>query len=158
MTPPIDVRPARLADITELSAIKIRTSLMWPPFRQTLMDDPEWIEIPTQAIADGRTLVIEARGETAGFATLEHRPDGDCEFHNIFVDPGHWGSPTPRRLIDALVDLATARGAWAVWAVVSADSRVFYEASGFEAVDMGSAQPGADMRLRREIRSGVGRA
>ena len=151
------VRPARLADLRELSAIKVRTSLMWPSFRRPLLDDPEWITVPAEAVAEGRTLVIEARGETAGFATLESRSDGDVEVHNIFVDPGHWGSTTPRDLIEALVAAAATRGAWAIWMVVPADTRAFYEASGFFADD--SAAPGPDMlRLRRAIRSGVGRA
>lgn len=157
MTPPVAVRPARLADITELSAIKIRTSLMWPAFRQTLLDDPEWIVISADAVAEGRTLVIEARGETAGFGILDPRADGDCEFRDIFVDPGHWGSPAPRRLIEALVDMAAARGAWSIWVITSPDARDFYLASGFEPVE-GESPAGETLRLRRDIRASVGHA
>lgn len=151
------VRPAQVGDLRELSAIKVRTSLMWPSLRRPLLDNPEWIVIPAEAVAEGRTLVIEARGETAGFATLEPRADGDVEVHNIFVDPGHWGSTTPRDLVEALVAAAAARDAWAIWMVVPSDMRDFYEGSGFLEDDAASA--GGDMlRLRRIIRSGVGRA
>ena len=102
VSPQASIRAASLSDLRELSAIKMRTSLMWPPYRQTLLENPEWIMVPAEAVVEGRTLVIEARGETAGFATLEPRADGDCEVHNIFVDPGHWGSETPRLLIETL--------------------------------------------------------
>jgi GNAT superfamily N-acetyltransferase len=144
--------------MAELSAIKFRTSLMWPAFRQTLLDDPAWIVIPADSIVDGRALVIEARGEIAGFAILEPRGDGDCEFHDIFVDPGHWGSPAPRRLIEAVVAMAAARGAWTVWAVTSPEAAAFYEASGFETEVAAAPLSGPALRLRRDIRSGFGRA
>ncbi len=127
---------------------------MWPDFRRRLMDDPEWLDRPVDAVRKGEALVLECRGEPVGFAALTRRPDGDHEISYLFICPGHWGPEATRVLIEALVARATREGAWSVWTETSREAAVFYESNGF------TITQGSDgmVTMRRPIHAVVGAA
>lgn len=158
MNPSPIIRPASLAERQALQDIQVRVSLMWPDFRRQLFEDPHWIGIDEQHIAEGRVLVIEARGETAGFLVVRPRADGDAEIRNIFVDPGHWGSDTPRLLVEAAADFARDEGADHLWIVTTEAAVAFYEGFSFERAGHEETLYGARVSLLRSLSDTIGNA
>ncbi len=148
------VRPARLSDCTDLEGIQVRTSLMWPDFRRRLMDDPDWLGRPVEAVRKGEVLVLESGGETIGFGAIARRPDGDQEIKHLFICPGHWGAESNQVLIRALISRASAEGAWSVWIKTSRGAAAFYEASGFSVTE----DLDTDVRMQCRIHAVVGAA
>lgn len=148
------VRPARLSDCNDLEGIQVRTSLMWPDFRRRLMDDPDWLDRPVEAVRKGEVLVLECAGEAIGFAALKRLSDGDQEISHLFICPGHWGAASNRVLIEALIARAAREGAWSVWIETTREAAVFYESNGF------SVTAGSDgtVRMQRPIHAVVGAA
>jgi hypothetical protein len=152
------VRPARLSDCSELEGIQVRTSLMWPDFRRRMMDDPNWIAAPVDAIRTGRVLVVESRGETAGFAVLSRRADGDVEIDQYFLCPGHWGSEASAALFDGIAERMAQDGAWTIWATTTRAAAAFYEANGFVEDRKAPSRDEDEVRLQRRLHAFVGSA
>jgi GNAT superfamily N-acetyltransferase len=151
------VRTASLAERQSLNDIQVRVSLMWPDYRRRLLDDPHWIGVDEQRINEGRVLVVEARGEAAGFLTVHPREDGDAEIH-LFVDPSHWGSDMPRLLVEAAADLAREDGADHLWVVTTEAAVAFYESFDFERAGQEQTKHGPHICLLRPLGDTIGNA
>lgn len=151
------VRTASLSERESLNDIQVRVSLMWPDYRRRLFDDPDWIGVDEQHIHEGRVLVIESRGEAAGFLTVHAREDGDAEIR-LFVDPGHWGSNIPHLLVEAAADFARDDGADHLWVVTTEAGVAFYEGFNFERAGQEITAHGPHVSLLRPLGDTIGNA
>ncbi len=153
------VRPANLAEREELQDIQVRVSLMWPEFRRRLLDNPDWIGVDEEHITEGRVLVLESHGQTAGFITVTPRTDGDAEISPMFLDPGHWGSADlPRVLFDAAASFAAEQGARALFVQTTESAVFFYENHRFVRAGENVTDDGPAITMRRNLTDTVGRA
>jgi GNAT superfamily N-acetyltransferase len=151
------IRTASLSERQSLTDIQVRVSLMWPDYRRRLFDDPQWIGVDEQRINEGRVLVIEERGEAAGFLTVEQREDGDAELR-LFVDPNHWGSDVPRLLVKAAADFARDDGADHLWVVTTEAAVAFYESFDFERAGHEDTAHGPHVALLLPLGDTIGNA
>jgi GNAT superfamily N-acetyltransferase len=152
------IRPAQLDERDDLHGIQVRVSLMWPDYRQRLLDDPHWIGVDEAHINEGRVLVLEAQGEPTGFAVVRPRDDGDADLRSYFIDPGTWGGEMPRLLMEAAVAHARANGAMHLWAYTTEDAATFYRNLGFERAGEVYTPQGPRIAMRRNLIGTIGNA
>lgn len=99
------IRDARPDEASALEALQRRSSDVWEEYRAQLAANPDAIEPPHQAIADGRVRVaVDAGGRRLGFSVVLPVEDGRCELDDLFVEPdsmrlgvGDYSSRTSRR-------------------------------------------------------------
>ena len=75
------------------------------------------------------TLIALIDGAVAGFASLK----GADSIEMLYVDPEHAGQGAGTALVDALIKLATARGAKSLMVEASEGARPLFERLGFRA-------------------------
>jgi len=124
----IDVSPATVADLESVVAIE-----------REAFSDP-WSENAfREALAHPAVFFACARGSgghVAGYVVAWFAAD-EGEIANLAVAPPRWGSGVGRRLLDAALDAAAARGVAAVYLEVrdsNERARRLYGAFGFEEV------------------------
>jgi GNAT superfamily N-acetyltransferase len=94
------LRQATPAEQGALEDLQRRASLMWDEYRATLLENPDAIELPTDQITGGNTIVAEKSGKTLGFAGALPRSDGNAELDGLFVEPEAWRMGVGHGLID----------------------------------------------------------
>jgi GNAT superfamily N-acetyltransferase len=121
-------RPEEQADLVELQR---RASLVWPEFRQQLLDRPEIIQLPIEQIHAGQVIVAERDGGRLGFAVVLPREDGQAELDGLFVEPDVWRGGIGRHLVAWAERYAASLGASSLHVTANPGALAFYEAVGF---------------------------
>ncbi|MEZ5938862.1 MAG: GNAT family N-acetyltransferase [Hyphomonadaceae bacterium] len=131
--------------------IQVRTSLMWPDYRQPLLEDPSWLDLPPRLFKENRILVVEEHGEPAGFAVVTPREDGDAQLERLMVCPGHWGNDAVSRLFEASITKARTEGAWVLHTDALESAREFYETFSFVVGGRLETSKGPLFSMRRPV-------
>src|SRR4051794_1393703 len=94
------IRSARIEEAADLEALQRRASDVWAEYREQLAAHPEAIEVPIDAIHDGRVRVaVDASDRPLGFSVVLAPAAGACELDGLFVEPQRMGSGVGRRLV-----------------------------------------------------------
>ena len=147
------IRPARLADAAELSALMRRTFLAanshcsTPENLAVFLASKYRPELQAREIRDPDTLtlIVEQDGQWAGFAQLcwgtpppvEVGPLPAVELGRIYLDSAFHGRGIAAQLVANLLVAANLRGSRSVWLGVwqeAAQAIRFYQKHGFEIV------------------------
>jgi N-acetylglutamate synthase-like GNAT family acetyltransferase len=131
-THPVHVRLATPHEREALEALQRRASLANPGDRESLLANPDAIELPLEQIESGHVIVAEAEGGVLGFAAVVPREDGNAELDALFVEPGSWRRGVGRRLVERCSALARSLGATSLHVVGNPHAEGFYTACGFE--------------------------
>jgi len=147
------IRPARLVDAEELSALMRRTFLAAnahcssPENLAAFLESKYRPEVQAREIRDPDTLtvIVEQDGQWAGFAQLrwgtsppvEVGPLPAVELGRIYLDAAFHGRGIAAQLVANLLVAASLRGSRSVWLSVwqeAAQAIRFYQKHGFEIV------------------------
>jgi ribosomal protein S18 acetylase RimI-like enzyme len=142
------IRDARPDEASALEALQRRASNVWEEYRAQLAANPDAIEPPHRAIADGRVRVaVDASGRLLGFSVVLPIRDGRCELDDLFVEPDSMGLGVGRLLVDDVVTRAAGAGASHVDVVANPNALGFYERVGFETTGQSSTRFGDAPRM-----------
>ena len=139
------------AERSALEDLQRRASLVWEEDRESLLANPDAIELPLEQITDGRTIVAENVGELLGFAVVLRRDDGDAELDGLFVDPAQWRQGIGRALLEHAERIATSDGATSLWVTANTRALEFYGACGFVTVGEVATRFRPAPRMRKTI-------
>lgn len=151
MTVRFTLRPAHADERHDLEALQWRASLANARDRDSLIANPEAIDLPQAQITAGQVIVADLDGEAAGFAVVLPRPDGDVELDGLFVEPTLWKSGVGRALVQASQVFARAKGASSLHVVGNPHALEFYEACGFRRAGVQTTQFGQGILLRLRL-------
>jgi GNAT superfamily N-acetyltransferase len=148
------IRDARPEEAPALAALQRRSADVWDEYRAQLAANPDAIEPPHRAIADGRVRVAaDASGRLLGFSVLGPIRDGSCELDDLFVEPEWMRRGVGRLLVADLTARAAAAGASHVDVIANPNALAFYERLGFETTGQASTRFGEAPRMSLELRS-----
>jgi GNAT superfamily N-acetyltransferase len=148
------IRDARPEEAPALAALQRRSADVWEEYRAQLAANPDAIEPPHRAIADGRVRVAaDASGRLLGFSVVLPIRDGRCELDDLFVEPEWMRRGVGRLLVAALTARAAAAGASHVDVIANPNALAFYERLGFETTGQASTRFGEAPRMSLELRS-----
>jgi ribosomal protein S18 acetylase RimI-like enzyme len=150
---PVIIRTARPDDLPRLRRVFRRSSLSNEGDREALLRQPEYLELPGDAVLEGRTRVAEhPHNGIVGFATIE-RHSSTSELVDLFVDPGTMRQGVGRALIiDAVATLAE-EGIGVLEVTANRRAGAFYTAMGFEVIHTTTTPLGSGLRMR--LRCGI---
>ena len=152
------IRDARPDEASALEALQRRSSDVWEEYRAQLAANPDAIEPPHQAIADGRVRVaVDASGRRLGFSAVLPLRDGRCELDDLFVEPDAMRLGVGRLLVDDVTTRAAASGASYVDVIANPNALGFYERLGFEITGHASTRFGSAPRMSLELSPAPGR-
>ena len=135
-------------------ALQRRSSDVWEEYRAQLAANPDAIEPPQRAIADGRVRVaVDALGRLLGFSVVLPIRGGRCELDDLFVEPDSMGRGVGRLLVADVATRAAAAGASHVDVIANPNALGFYERLGFEITGRASTRFGDAPRMSLELRS-----
>ena len=148
------IRDARPDEALSLEALQRRSSDVWEEYRAQLAANPDAIEPPQRAIADGRVRVaVDALGRLLGFSVVLPIRGGRCELDDLFVEPDSMGRGVGRLLVADVATRAAAAGASHVDVIANPNALGFYERLGFEFTGRASTRFGDAPRMSLELRS-----
>ena len=148
------IRDARPEEAPALAALQRRSADVWEEYRAQLAANPDAIEPPHRAIADGRVRVAaDASGRLLGFSVVGPIRDGRCELDDLFVEPEWMRRGVGRLLVADLTARAAAAGASHVDVIANPNALAFYERLGFETTGQASTRFGEAPRMSLELRS-----
>ena len=148
------IRDARPEEAPALAALQRRSADVWEEYRAQLAANPDAIEPPHRAIADGRVRVAaDASGRLLGFSVVLPIRDGRCELDDLFVEPEWMRRGVGRLLVADLTARAPAAGASHVDVIANPNALAFYERLGFETTGQASTRFGEAPRMSLELRS-----
>jgi len=146
------IRAARPDEASALAALQRRSSDVWEEYRAQLAANPDAIEPPHRAIADGRARVaVDAFGRRLGFSVVLPISGGRCELDDLFVEPDSMGLGVGRLLVDDVVTRAAAASASHVDVIANPNAVGFYERLGFEITGQASTRFGAAPRMSLQL-------
>ena len=152
------IRDARPDEASALEALQRRSSDVWDEYRAQLAANPDAIEPPHEAIADGRVRVaVDAAGRRLGFSVVLPVRDGRCELDDLFVEPDSMRLGVGRLLVDDVATRAAASGASHVDVIANPNALVFYERVGFEMTGQASTRFGSAPRMSLKLAPEPGR-
>jgi ribosomal protein S18 acetylase RimI-like enzyme len=126
------IRDAQPDEAFALEALQRRSSDVWEEYRAQLAANPDAIEPPHAAIAEGRVRVaVDGSGRRLGFAAVLPVKDDRCELEDLFVEPDSMQLGVGRLLVDDAVTRAAAAGATHVDVIANPNALGFYEKLGF---------------------------
>ena len=148
------IRDARPEEAPALAALQRRSADVWEEYRAQLAANPDAIEPPHRAIADGRVRVAaDASGRLLGFSVVLPLREGRCELDDLFVEPEWMRRGVGRLLVADLTARAAAAGASHVDVIANPNALAFYERLGFETTGQASTRFGEAPRMSPELRS-----
>jgi ribosomal protein S18 acetylase RimI-like enzyme len=152
------IRDARPDEASALEALQRRSSDVWEQYRAQLAANPDAIEPPHQAIADGRVRVaVDASGRRLGFSVVLPVRDGRCELDDLFVESDSMRLGVGRLLVGDVARRAAAAGASHVDVIANPNALGFYERLGFEITGQASTRFGDAPRMTLELAPAPGR-
>ena len=148
------IRDARPDEALSLEALQRRSSDVWEEYRAQLAANPDAIEPPQRAIADGRVRVaVDALGRLLGFSVVLPIRGGRCELDDLFVEPDSMGRGVGRLLVTDVAERSATAGASHVEVIANPNALGFYERLGFEITGQASTRFGDAPRMSLELRS-----
>jgi ribosomal protein S18 acetylase RimI-like enzyme len=156
METPLDVsiRDAEAGEAFALEALQRRSSDVWEEYRDLLAANPEAIEPPHRAIAEGRVRVaVDASQRRLGFSGVLAVKDGRCELEDLFVGPGFMGRGVGRLLVEDVASRAAAAGADVVDVIANPNALGFYERVGFRTTGEVATRFGRGIRMTLSVSS-----
>ena len=142
------IRDALPDEAAALAALQRRSSDVWEEYRAQLAANPDAIEPPDQAIAEGRVRVaVDASRRPLGFSVVRAVEAGRCELDDLFVEPESMGVGVGRLLADDVAASAAATGAACVDVIANPNALGFYERVGFEATGDATTRFGPGIRM-----------
>jgi uncharacterized protein (UPF0264 family)/GNAT superfamily N-acetyltransferase len=153
-----EIRDALPAERAALEALQLRASLVWEEYREQITANPGVIEVPADAIADGRVRVaLGDDGAPAGFSLVTELTGGACELDGLFVDPQRMRQGLGRALVADVI--ARAQDATRLDVVANPRAAGFYERLGFRHMGEVPTRFGAGQRMHLDLpatpRSGI---
>lgn len=125
-------RDARADEAPALEALQRRSSDVWEEYRADLAAHPDAIEVPADAIEDGRVRVAQdADGTVVGFSVVVAGADGALELDGLFVEPSAMRGGIGRALVDDAAARARRDGVQRLEVVANPRAVAFYERVGF---------------------------
>jgi ribosomal protein S18 acetylase RimI-like enzyme len=138
------IRDAEPAEALALEALHRRSSDVWDENRDDLAANPDAIQPPHEAIADGRVRVaIDGADRVLGFSIVLAVENEACELDDLFVEPDAMGQGIGRLLVEDVVARAAAAGASRVEVIANPRAVGFYERLGFEVTGEASTRFGS---------------
>jgi len=117
-----------------------------------LAANPDAIEPPHRAIADGRVRVaVDSGGRRLGFSVVLPVRDGRCELDDLFVEPDSMRRGVGRLLVRDVATRAAAAGASHVDVIANPNALGFYERLGFETIGQASTRFGSAPRMSLDL-------
>ena len=129
-------RVERIADAAESDApvledLQLRSSSVWEEYREQLAAHPDAIELPMDAVRDGRVRVAYGDSRILGFSVVLTGQDGHCELDGLFVEPDVMRGGVGRALMADVIATARREGAVAIDVTANPRAYGFYEKLGF---------------------------
>jgi len=147
----IIIRIAAIAEQKVLEALQRRASLTNDGDRESLLANPDAINIPQEQLAAGRVFVSELSGVTVGFSAIEPRADGETELDALFVEPNIRRQGIGRLMVEYCAEVARKQGSTALHVTGNPHAEAFYLACGFKQVGRIQTRFGVGMLLRKEL-------
>ena len=142
------IRDARPDEARALEALQRRSSDVWDEYRAQLAANPDAIEPPHRAIAEGCVRVaVAASGRRLGFSVVLPVTDERCELDELFVEPDAMGLGVGRLLVDDAAARAADGGARYLEVIANPNALGFYERLGFEINGQASTRFGRAPRM-----------
>jgi ribosomal protein S18 acetylase RimI-like enzyme len=146
------IRDALPQEASALEALHRRSSDVWEEYRAQLAANPDAIEPPHHAIAEGRVRVaVDASQRCLGFSVVQPVEDGRCELDDLFVEPDSMGLGVGRLLVDDLASRAAAAGARHVDVIANPNALGFYESLGFQVTGEAATRFGPGVRMSLDL-------
>jgi ribosomal protein S18 acetylase RimI-like enzyme len=146
------IRDALPDEAFALEALHRRSSDVWEEYRAPLAANPDAIEPPHQATAEGRVRVaVDASQRRLGFSVVLPVVDGRCELDDLFVEPESMGLGIGRLLVDDVASRAAAMGASSVDVIANPNALGFYERVGFRATGEVVTRFGRGIRMSLDL-------
>jgi GNAT superfamily N-acetyltransferase len=105
----VEIRPARIGEAAEISALALRSKGHWGYSREFMEACRAELTLRPEQVAAHRTHVAEEGGVLLGFFTVTGAPP-EGELDCLYVDPAAMGRGVGRALLDAAVALARRDG------------------------------------------------
>jgi len=145
---PVRVRVGTPADLPVLRRLFRRSSLSNDGDREALLANPQFLELPGAALAEGRTRVaVRADGTIVGFITSVSRGGWGLELEDLFVDPGWMRRGIGRQLVDDVARAAARAGVARIEVTANPHADAFYRSLGFVAVRPVNTELGPATRM-----------
>jgi GNAT superfamily N-acetyltransferase len=129
----VQIRIAHPDDRPNLIEVQRRASLASETgeVRQRLLEEPDWIDIDEELLANNEVIVAEIGPTIVGFASFIAQDGNDAELDGMFVEPSHWRQGIGRLLIKAVERELVAWQATRLRVVANPNALAFYKAVGF---------------------------
>jgi ribosomal protein S18 acetylase RimI-like enzyme len=146
------IRDALPGEAVALESLHRRAANVWEEYRGQLAANPDAIEPPHRAIAQGRVRVaVDASQRPLGFSVVLPVRDGRCELDDLHVEPDSMGLGVGRQLVDDIASRASSAGAAYVDVTANPNALGFYERIGFQASGEVSTRFGRGVRMTLEL-------
>jgi ribosomal protein S18 acetylase RimI-like enzyme len=142
----VEIRVARLSDVSSLSDVFRRSSLSNEGDRASLLAHPDALVFSDESVREGRTRVAIVGSTIVGFASLAFGGPA-AELDDLFVDPEWMQRGIGRMLVDDAVGVARMRGASRIEVTANAHALDFYENVGFIRDGLVETRFGAGTRM-----------
>ena len=151
VTSNIIIRTATTAEQKALEALQLRASLTNDGDRDSLLANPDAIEIPLEQLAAGRVFVSELSGVTVGFSAIEPRVDGETELDALFVEPNIRRHGIGRLMVEYCAEVARKQGSTALHVTGNPHAEDFYLACGFKQIGTIQTRFGVGLQMRKAL-------
>lgn len=148
----VTIREARVDEREALEALQRRASLNIEGDRESLLANPDAVQLPENLILAGRVHVAEENGVTLGFAATLPRADRDIELDGLFVEPANWRGGVGRALIEHCAEKARQAGARNLQVLGNPNAEGFYLACGFETLGTEPTRFGSGLRMAKSLK------
>ena len=145
------VRIAVASERTDLESLQLRSSLANGSDRDSLLENPDAIDLPVEQIEAGQVFVIECGGKRVGFAALLSVADGIIELDGLFIEPNEWKRGFGKKLLQHCVGYAIGCGVTSIYVTGNSQAEGFYKSCGFEVVGTEQTRFGAGLRMKLSI-------
>jgi GNAT superfamily N-acetyltransferase len=106
--------------------------MIWDSDRDFLLANPDAIEVPAEAIEDGRVRVaVDEHGNLLGFSLVLAVKSGACELDGLFVAPERMRRGIGAALVRDAAERARAQGALKLGVIANDNALRFYQRAGF---------------------------
>lgn len=145
------IRHALPAETGALEDLQRRSSMIWAEYRDDLRRHPDAVEVPTEAVLEGRVRVAVGDGRVLGFCTVVPLAEGIGDLDALFVEPESMGRGVGRRLLDDAVAIARGQGVRRLEVTANPRAVGFYEKVGFVSGAVVRTRFGPALRMRLRI-------
>lgn len=144
----ITLRYGNPSERIALKSLQLRASIVWPEYRDLILQHPDSIELPSAQLVERRVRIAEKDGTPVGFSVLLEPNDRIAELDGLFVEPAHWHHGIGTALMRDAERIARAENAVAIEVTANPLAREFYERFGFTHLGETQTRFGPALRMR----------